>query len=747
MGRDRAGMRWMAGLVMALGLGFNPATSAGHGLSPGPAHGPSAPQEGSFFVNSSADSNAADSVLSLREALLVANGTLSSGLTAGEQAQLGGCSFSGGAIVGGCGANITDTIMFASPMTITLASPLPAISDAQPTLLYACYSAFACAVIDAAGAGPGADGLTVSSSRNQLYGVRVRRSPRDGIRVSGNANTLIETAVISSTDVGLHVMGGDGNRLIGSVIGLIPPASPTCAPNGVGVRFSGGANDNTLTGGTIACNTGSGVDIVGSTGNVVGGSSTLIGLSGAVKLPNGTGVVMRGGSAQNVLTDTIVAYSLGHGVLLDAVAQNDIVGSTIAGNGLSGVALYNAAQTAVGPRYPGPGGPKGNRISGNGAHGVVISGSLANQNLVFGNAIGNFSGYPAAPITNTLDGVHVRDGAYLNLIGGLRLPDGSLSEGGNVIAGNGRAGVRLIAGANDNFVQGNDIGRSAGATLPVMNADGVVVDFDAYDNVIGGYAADAANVVAGNGTGIALLFASRNLVASNRIGVGPGLGNASGGLTLFGALTNTVEQNVIAHNVVNGVDVLNFSRANEFIRNTVIDNGARGFFLATTSTLNTITATVIADNGGQGILAASGPNFWSRLSVYANGGLGIDTQVQGAPNPPTATIRSVNRATGGVTGTASPTAFLVFTAVELYRLAPDPSGYGEGAQFVGRAFTDAAGNWSITDPEVHARRVGCYTVLVDIAVLVPLGTSEFGANNCRSIIFAPATQRGAARGW
>ena len=46
--------------------------------------------------------------------------------------------------------------------------------------------------------------------------------------------------------------------------------------------------------------------------------------------------------------------------------------------------------------------------------------------------------------------------------------------------------------------------------------------------------------------------------------------------------------------------------------------------------------------------------------------------------------------TGIVTGTASSNAF-----VELYRVAPDPSGFGEGMSFVASTVSNGAGNWTI----------------------------------------------------
>jgi hypothetical protein len=86
----------------------------------------------------------------------------------------------------------------------------------------------------------------------------------------------------------------------------------------------------------------------------------------------------------------------------------------------------------------------------------VISGSTANANVVLGNQIGARNG------TNNGDaGVLITDGAYQNTVGGVRNGALTLGRGGNTIGGN-AIGVHLRAGANNNTVWGNDIGRSAG---------------------------------------------------------------------------------------------------------------------------------------------------------------------------------------------------------------------------------------------------------------------------------------------
>ena len=159
---------------------------------------------------------------------------------------------------------------------------------------------------------------------------------------------------------------------------------------------------------------------------------------------------------------------------------------------------------------------------------------------------------------------------------------------------------------------------------------------------------------------------------------------------------------------------------------------------------NTITRTQIYSNGLDGIGERNNAtlNVWTEVGIHDNGGLGIDKQAsndgQNIVNAPNLVIDSINKATGVVQGHTD--AIVLGTAkVELYRVAPDPSGYGEGAIFVGKATADINGNWIITDTSPSAVR-GCYTAFVTEAVFViPYFSSEFSANNCR--VFLPTTTR------
>lgn len=125
-------------LFITLTLGFTHSASA-------------APNAGGIFTVNSAESNSSlDSVLTLREAIELANGGsgfsgLLHSLSNAEKAQIGGsCTFGGTPdnggnwnVIGGCGDGTLDTINFNIPgsgvHTITLLSPLTTIND--PSLL------------------------------------------------------------------------------------------------------------------------------------------------------------------------------------------------------------------------------------------------------------------------------------------------------------------------------------------------------------------------------------------------------------------------------------------------------------------------------------------------------------------------------------------------------------------------------------------------------------------------------------
>ena len=156
-----------------------------------------------------------------------------------------------------------------------------------------------------------------------------------------------------------------------------------------------------------------------------------------------------------------------------------------------------------------------NIISGNGRIGVLIEGAGATNNRVVGNFIGtDVNG--TADLGNGFDGVFVSVSG--NIIGGAAPAEG------NVISGNGRAGIYLGGNVTgNNSVLSNFIGLDAHAVIPIPNATGVYLESAA--NTVG--TTTAPNLISSNtGAGIDVR-ASGNHISGNRVELNGGLGQRS----------------------------------------------------------------------------------------------------------------------------------------------------------------------------------------------------------------------------
>ncbi len=188
---------------------------------------------------------------------------------------------------------------------------------------------------------------------------------------------------------------------------------------------------------------------------------------------------------------------------------------------------------------------------------------------------------------------------------------------------------------------------------------------------------------------------------------------------LNGSSGNTMRGNLLANAGGNGIDILYASNSNLIENNTVLANGVAAvetsgvrvgcdFWQGCTnqSTGNVISANVITQNPGAGVrITQSGNtgNTLTRNAIYDNGSIGIDlNQSADDFNVGTAPYITPNDAgdpdsgannllnfpviysaylTGGnlrVSGEARPGA-----TVEFFRVASDPSGYGEGQEYLG----------------------------------------------------------------
>jgi CSLREA domain-containing protein len=304
---------------------------------------------------------------------------------------------------------------------------------------------------------------------------------------------------------GLRITGGSS-----TVRGLVINRFSGTFPNGNGIRLEttgGNIIENCFIGtdvtGTLDLgNPGDGVQISGTPGNTIGG--TTAGARNVIFGNNDDGVQIEGSAATG---NQVQGNFIG----------TDVTGTLDLDNSGDGVVIFNRASNN---RIGGATAGARNVISGN-ARGVFIitSGTMGNQ--VQGNFIGT-------DVTGTLDlgnrgdGVQIEDGSN-NTIGG------TTAGARNVISGNDLAGVRIFdSDATGNQVQGNFIGTDVNGTAALGNSvEGVVIFSAARSNTIGGTASGAGNTIAFNGDdGIVIRdgFSIRNAINQNSIFSNGGLG-------------------------------------------------------------------------------------------------------------------------------------------------------------------------------------------------------------------------------
>ncbi|HXG10778.1 MAG TPA: Calx-beta domain-containing protein, partial [Gemmataceae bacterium] len=480
-------------------------------------------------------------------------------------------------------------------------------------------------------------------------GVEIVGSGATGNRVEGNfIGTDVTGTVAIPNQGGVLIASGASGNIIG---GTAPGVRNLISGNfSYGVRIANGSPSNRVEGNFIGtdvtgaldlANMGPGVEIDSAANNTIGG--TTAGARNVISGNDGNGIRIVGSTAMNNLvqgnfigTDSSGTLFLGNGgsgVLIDGAPDNLIGGTAagarniISGNGFSGVTLLNhTALSATGNRVEGnfigtdvngtsalgngfdgvnisfligfsDPTPSGNTIggstaaarnliSGNDRFGVVINGAFggAADNRIQGNFIGT-------DVTGTLGLGNGDDGVVISSLGGT---NGSATGNvvvGNVISGNGEDGVTIEGdGASRNRIEGNFIGTDAFGVQDLGNAgNGVVVNFGAFANIVGGTTAGTRNVISGNdanGVLISDLNQTGNLVQGNFIGTDvtgtAALGNDFDGIRIENSPNNTVggtdsaARNIISGNLGVGVHLIGSSSTNNQVQSNFIGTDATG---------------------------------------------------------------------------------------------------------------------------------------------------------------------------
>lgn len=331
-----------------------------------------------------------------------------------------------------------------------------------------------------------------------------------------------------------------------------------------------------------------------------------------------TNGVLVNNSADITLQANVISGNSGNGIILNGPGAS---GNLISGNEIGtdptgqsrranfgyGVTIVNgASRNTIG----GTTAAARNIISGNAFSGITITGAGTSRNLVEGNLIGTDAAARKA-LGNVNNGIVIDRGATNNTIGG------TTAGARNVIAGNGRDGIRISdSGTSGSLVVGNFLGTNGSGTAAIGNgASGVQIAAGASNNTIGGTSVAARNIVSGNGyDGIAVhdFATSGNLIEGNLIGtdvnggkVLPNAGNGvevfeGGGNTTIGG-TSSAARNIISGNLEDGVALRSGATgvliAGNFIGTDLkgslaLPNSGNGVNMCLQATNNTIGGTV-----------------------------------------------------------------------------------------------------------------------------------------------------------
>jgi hypothetical protein len=424
----------------------------------------------------------------------------------------------------------------------------------------------------------------------------------------------------------------------------------------------------------------------------------------------------------------------------------------------------------------------GGQASGSTVRGLVIHSFGANgivtdtdDNIIACNFIGTDPSGMQAMGNET--------GVFITSNSGNRIGGTSASQR-NLISGNRFVGIEVDgSSASDNVIQGNYIGTDVTGQGALGNEnDGVLIDRATF-TTIGGTTAEARNVISGNGDdGIDVFGAEAffNTIQHNYIGVAAdgmtGLGNAEDGIDLNDQAWRTeIKDNVIAANADWGIFINSGARESTLTRNFIGTNSAGaalgntlGGILAEDSgpqiiggTYNTegvcCEGNTIAFNGGPGIgvNADESVSFEKGIRgnrIYANAGLGIDLQLDGVTdNDPldqdggsqANRLQNFPVLSPPVTGSLEIAGMLpsrpnAFFRIDVYANdACDPSGYGEGQDFIGTTSveTNSTGDVDFTLELEEAVVPG--TFFSATAIDGDGNTSEFAA--CVAVVNAAPT--------
>jgi hypothetical protein len=383
-----------------------------------------------------------------------------------------------------------------------------------------------------------------------------------------------------------------------------------------------------------------------------------------------------------------------------------------------------------------------------GAGNVITGGVMVFINSSFNKIQGNYIGTDASGTASAgVCHVGVRLFAPDNLVGGTAPGEG------NVISGCERSAIEIgeqeIFRADRTVVQGNIIGLDVTGTQMIGGGRHGIWFWLAEGTVIGGADPGARNIISGNEQGITVegpgITIQGNYIGTDITGT-IGLGNGSQGIYLGSESSSSLiggsqpgHGNLVSGNVGDGIVIMGSTATGiQFLGNKIgtdisgtsgVPNGRHGIVLAQGAASNLIGSSepgggnIIAFNPGNGITLHNGSviggighqagldNRISGNSIFANGGLGIDLNLNGVnendqgdvdagpnnmqnfPELSAVTTGSLN-----IEGKLNSTANSEFTVEFFSSSECDNSGHGEGEIYLGslQVITDSNGDANVS---------------------------------------------------
>jgi hypothetical protein len=361
------------------------------------------------------------------------------------------------------------------------------------------------------------------------------------------------------------------------------------------------------------------------------------------------GLQLARSARRSALLAIAVDNASGDGVTLRAgevTLDNDYLGLNLAGRafGNRGNGLYVAPisfRNHIGLNPAGVSGAVANVVSGNGRSGIVLDG--ADRNTVETNRIGTSPAGNSA-IPNGKEGLRIVRGSDGNEIGGTEFTDSATGQVnnptgdkgtqtpvfvvpplGNLISGNGGAGVFIGSGSARNKLNGNFVGTTADGDAGIGNGGaGVWIDHADRNSLTGCRFVNNPfvyyNVISGNrGNGLRITDSNGVVVQGNFFGTGANnatvVGNGGNGILVEGTSRNTQVGGVIplgnvsAGNGRNGIAVTGKARGfvtfntfgGLFAFQGAAPNGHDGLLITSTGGNNLVRTNVMSGNRGNGI--------------------------------------------------------------------------------------------------------------------------------------------------